>query len=238
MKALFRDRRHAGVELARALTRVVGAANAHGGRVGDAPPVHADEEPERFDLGVVVVALPRGGVPVAFEVARSLGASLDVLVVRKLGAPGHPELAVGAIASGGARVLNDDIGRALRLDEMTLRRIAESEERELRRREELYRGEGQGLDVTDRTVVLVDDGVATGATMLVAVSALRQLQASRVIVAVPVGATDSLARLRTAADEVVCLHQPRDLVSVGQWYEDFSQTTDAEVRELLTGQDS
>jgi predicted phosphoribosyltransferase len=188
----------------------------------------------RGDAGVLVLALPRGGVPVAHEVALALDAPLDVLVVRKLGAPGHRELAVGAIASGGARVLNEDVVRWLRLDDATLDRIAADERQELARREALYRGDEPPLSATGRTVILVDDGVATGATMLVALEALRQLGAGRLVVAVPVGAPDSLARLDRAADEVVCLSRPSHLVSVGQWYDDFSQTTDAEVRALLT----
>jgi predicted phosphoribosyltransferase len=188
----------------------------------------------RGDAGVLVLALPRGGVPVAHEVALALNAPLDVLVVRKLGAPGHRELAVGAIASGGARVLNEDVVRWLRLDDATLDRIAADERQELARREALYRGDEPALSATGRTVILVDDGVATGATMLVALEALRQLGAGRLVVAVPVGAPDSLARLDRAADEVVCLSRPSHLVSVGQWYDDFSQTTDAEVRALLT----
>jgi len=208
VETLFRDRRHAGRELARRLVPV--------------------------DDGAVVVALPRGGLPVAYEVARSLGAPLDVLVVRKLGAPGHAELAIGAIASGGARVLNGDLVRSLRLDDATIARIEAVEARELARRERLYRGSRPPLEVAGRTVILVDDGIATGATMLAAVQALKQLEASRVIVAAPVGAPGSLARLAAEADEVVCLHQPHDLVSVGQWFQDFSQTTDDEVRELLS----
>jgi len=225
MEAPFRDRRHAGRELAREL-QAVRASGSHGAAAGE---VRGDD-----DAGVMVIALPRGGVPVAFEVARALSAPLDVLVVRKLGAPHQPELAIGAIASGGVRVLNEDIVRALGLDESSLRGITDTESRELARREDLYRGGRQALDVAGRTVVLVDDGVATGATMLVAIEALRGLRAARIVVAVPVGAPDSLARLRAAADEVVCLHRPRDLNSVGQWYRDFSQTTDAEVRELLS----
>lgn len=181
----------------------------------------------------MVVALPRGGVPVASEVAAALGAPLDVLVVRKLGAPGHEELAVGAIASGGVRIVNEELVRYLGIDAAELDRIAERETHELRRREALYRDQRAALDVAGRTVVLVDDGVATGATMLVAVEALKELGAKRLVVAVPVGAPDSMARLREAADEVVCLLAPPELTSVGQWYDDFSQTSDAEVRSLL-----
>lgn len=227
METLFRDRRHAGRELAVELAGLLESDGSGDAEAGGGVDPSLD--------GVVVIALPRGGVPVAFEVAQALHAPLDVLVVRKLGAPGHPELAIGAIASGGARVLNEELVRALRLDAAVIDRVAEVEERELARREALYRGGRPPLAVTDRTVVLVDDGIATGATMLVAVNALKQLRAGRVVAAAPVGAPDSLVRLRSAADAVVCLHRPRDLASVGQWYADFSQTTDAEVRELLTG---
>lgn len=184
---------------------------------------------------LVVLALPRGGVPVAAEVAAALGAPLDVLVVRKLGAPGHGELAVGAIASGGARFINDELVSYLNIDGAALDRIADREGHELQRREALYRDQRPALDVAGRTVVLVDDGVATGATMLVAVSALWGLGAKRLVVAVPVGAPDSLAQLREAADEVVCLLAPSALTSVGEWYDDFSQTSDEEVRSLLLG---
>lgn len=206
----FADRREAGVRLAHAL------------------------KVDHGDLAdPLVLALPRGGVPVAAEVAQALQAPLDVLVVRKLGAPGHEELAIGAIASGGARVINDELVGMLQLDEATIDSIAAAEAQELARRESLYRGDRPGLGVAGRTVVLVDDGVATGATMLVAVKALKELNSGRVIVAVPVGAPDSLARLRELADDVVALLEPRNLESVGQWYVDFSQTTDAEVVELL-----
>jgi len=205
----FRDRYQAGRRLADALSHLRGASD------------------------VWVVALPRGGVPVASEVAAALGAPLDVLVVRKLGAPGHEELAVGAIASGGVRIVNEELVRYLGIDAAELDRIAERETHELRRREALYRDQRAALDVAGRTVVLVDDGVATGATMLVAVEALKELGAKRLVVAVPVGAPDSMARLREAADEVVCLLAPPELTSVGQWYDDFSQTSDAEVRSLL-----
>lgn len=206
----FADRREAGVRLARAL-------KADHGDLADP----------------LVLALPRGGVPVAAEVAQALQAPLDVLVVRKLGAPRHEELAIGAIASGGARVINDELVGMLQLDEATIDSIAAAEAQELARRESLYRGDRPGLGVAGRTVVLVDDGVATGATMLVAVKALKELNSGRVIVAVPVGAPDSLARLRELADDVVALLEPRNLESVGQWYVDFSQTADAEVVELL-----
>src|SRR5690606_11950621 len=207
--AAFSDRYQAGSRLADALSHLRGASD------------------------LVVVALPRGGVPVASEVAAALGAPLDVLVVRKLGAPGHEELAVGAIASGGVRIVNEELVRYLGVDAAELDRIAERETHELRRREALYRDQRAALDVAGRTVVLVDDGVATGATMLVAVEALKELGAKRLVVAVPVGAPDSMARLREAADEVVCLLAPPELTSVGQWYDDFSQTSDAEVRSLL-----
>lgn len=211
MATSFTDRRQAGRRLADALSH------------------------HRGEAGVQVLALPRGGVPVAYEVAAALDAPVDVLVVRKLGAPGHGELAVGAIASGGARVLNEDVVTSLGLDDEALDRIAAAENLELARRESLYRGDRPPLDATGHTVILVDDGVATGATMLVALHALRQLGAGRLVVAVPVGAPDSLARLEQVADEVVCLSRPPYLVSVGQWYDDFSQTSDAEVRALLDG---
>ena len=206
----FRDRGHAGQALAVALSRFEG----------------------RDD--VVVLALPRGGVPVAFEVARSLRAPLDVFLVRKLGVPGHEELAMGAIASGGVRVMNDEIVRALRLDETHIEPVAASEQRELARRETAYR-EGRGdVDVAGRTVIIIDDGLATGATMRAAVKALRMRDPVRIVVAVPIGAEETCRALRREADEVVCLHTPDPFGGVGAWYEDFSQTGDDEVRQLLS----
>lgn len=182
---------------------------------------------------VIVLALPRGGVPVAFEIARALDAPLDVFLVRKLGVPGHEELAFGAIASGGMRVLNRQVVDALGLPPEQIAAIAAAEQRELERRERAYRGERPPPDVTGRTVILVDDGLATGSTMLAAVRALRQDDPARIVVAVPVADPEVCESLRAEADEVVCLFTPQPFVAVGVWYEDFSQTTDEEVIQLL-----
>lgn len=182
---------------------------------------------------VVVLALPRGGLPVAAEVARALGAPLDVLVVRKLGAPGQEELAIGAIGEGGVRVLNEGLVRSLGLREEDIDRIAEREERELERRVAAYRGGHEALAVEDKTVIVVDDGVATGATMRAGLQALRAMGAARIVAAAPVGAADSVAALEDDADEVVVLEAPEWFSAVGQWYENFGQTSDDEVRRLL-----
>jgi len=182
---------------------------------------------------VVVLALPRGGVPVAYEVARALGAPLDVFLVRKLGVPGHEELAMGAVATGGVRVLNDQVVRALGIPPDVIDMVAAWEQQELARRERLYRGDRPPPDVKGRTVVLVDDGLATGATMRAALAALRQQQPARRVVAVPTAAAQTCDALRTEADDVVCATTPEPFDAVGFWYEDFSQTTDDEVRELL-----
>jgi putative phosphoribosyl transferase len=182
---------------------------------------------------VVVLALPRGGVPVGYEVARALGAPLDVFLVRKLGVPGHEELAMGAIASGGVRVLNEDVVRELRMPPEAIDAVAEREQGELERREQAYRDGRPFPQVRDRIVILVDDGLATGSTMRAAVAALRQQGPGRIVVAVPVGAADTCRDLRAEADEVVCARQPDPFFAVGAWYRDFSQTTDEEVRELL-----
>jgi putative phosphoribosyl transferase len=182
---------------------------------------------------VVVLGLPRGGVPVAFEIARALAAPLDVFPVRKLGVPGQEELAFGAIATGGTRVLNERLIVALGIPPEWVEAIDASERRELQRRELAYHPERPRLDVADETVILVDDGVATGLTMLAAVHAIRQEHPARVLVAVPVADPDVCAGLRKGAEEVVCLSTPQPLRAVGAWYEDFSQTTDEEVRELL-----
>jgi predicted phosphoribosyltransferase len=182
---------------------------------------------------VVVLALPRGGVPVAYEIARSLGAPLDVLVVRKLGVPGHEELAMGALASGGVRVLNDDVVSMLRITPDDVEHAAAREAREIERRERAYRGERRMEEVRDRTVILVDDGLATGATMRAAVKALRGLRPSRILVAVPVGAPSSCDLIARECDELICLERPAAFYGVGQWYRDFGQTTDEEVRLLL-----
>ena len=185
----------------------------------------------RDDL--VVLALPRGGVPVAFEIARALGAPLDVFVVRKLGVPGHAELAMGAIASGGIRVLNEDVVAWYGLLPAAIEEVARAEQSELERREREYRNEQPLIDLTGKTVVLVDDGLATGSTMKAAVQAVRAKDPARIVVAVPVGARDTCRALATSADEVVCARMPEPFSAVGLWYRDFSQTTDAEVRELL-----
>ena len=184
---------------------------------------------------VIVLALPRGGVPVAAEVARALGAPFDVFLVRKLGIPGHEELAMGAIATGGARVVNDDVVRALHIPDRVIDAVAEQEARELARRERLYRGGRPPLDVRGRTVILVDDGLATGATMLAAVQALRQQRPARMVVAVPIAPPETCEELRAEVDDVICAVTPEPFHAVGLWYEDFSQTTDEEVRDLLAG---
>jgi len=182
----------------------------------------------------IVLALPRGGVPVGYEVAKALGAPLDVFIVRKLGVPGHEELAMGAIASGGVRVLNRDVLDYARVTQQQLDAVAAREERELTRREAEYRGNRAPLDVRGRTVIIVDDGLATGSTMRAAVQALRAMEPKRVIVAVPVGAAQTCEDLREIADEIVCLRTPEPFEAVGLWYDDFTQTTDAEVHALLS----
>ncbi len=182
---------------------------------------------------VIVLALPRGGVPVAFEVAQRLGVPLDVFVVRKLGVPGHEELAMGAIASGGVRVLNEDVLYVLPDAQSIVEMVTAIEREELKRRERDYRSNRPAPEVRGRTVILVDDGLATGATMRAAAAALRQQGAAKIIVAVPVGAPGTCHEIRSVADEVVCLQTPGSFMGVGQYYEDFSQTTDEEVRELL-----
>ena len=186
---------------------------------------------------VLVLALPRGGVPVAAEVARALGAPLDVFLVRKLGIPGHQELAMGAIATGDVRVLNDEVVRALNIPDRVIDAVTAQEARELARREGLYRGGRPPLDVRGWTVVLVDDGLATGATMHGAVKALRQQGPARVVVAVPIAPPETCEELRTEVDDVICAVTPEPFHAVGLWYEDFSQTTDEEVRDLLAGRE-
>jgi predicted phosphoribosyltransferase len=182
---------------------------------------------------VLVLALPRGGVPVAYEVARALGAPLDVFIVRKIGVPGYEELAMGAVASGGVRVLNDHIVSGLRIPEYVIEAVTAWEQQELARRERLYRDDRPPPDVRGRTVILVDDGLATGATMQAAIKALRQQQPARIVVAVPTASPGTCDELRAAADEVICAITPEPFYAVGLWYEDFSQTTDEEVRDLL-----
>lgn len=182
---------------------------------------------------VIVLALPRGGVPVAFEVAKALNAPLDVLLVRKLGVPGKEELAMGAIASGGVRVLNPDVVRSEQLFEAVIHKTAVREQREMARREQLYR-EGRPFPLLNkRTVILIDDGLATGATMRAAVSALRQHAPDQIVVAVPIAAPATCTALEQVADRVICVETPEPLGSVGRWYTNFAQVTDDEVRELL-----
>jgi len=182
---------------------------------------------------VLVLALPRGGVPVAHEVARALGAPLDVFVVRKLGVPGYEELAMGAVATGGARVLNEQIVRDLHIPEYVIDRIEAEQREELARRERAYRGGRPPLQVSGRTAIVADDGLATGVTMRAAVKALRQLQPERIIVAVPTASPETCEELKAEVDEVVCAITPEPFYAVGYWYENFTQTTDQEVRELL-----
>jgi predicted phosphoribosyltransferase len=182
---------------------------------------------------VLVLALPRGGVPVGFEVAKPLHAPLDVMLVRKLGVPGHEELAMGAIASGGIRILNEDVVRRLRIPPQRIEHIAGEEIVELERRESLFRQGRPPQEVGGRAVLLIDDGLATGSTMRAAVAALRRREPARIVAAVPVGARETCELLAEEADEVVCLCQPENFQAVGFWYEDFTQTTDEEVCALL-----
>jgi putative phosphoribosyl transferase len=205
----FRDRADAGTALAQRLDHLAGQP------------------------GLIVLALPRGGVPVAHEVARTLGCPLDVMLVRKLGVPGFEELAMGALASGGLRVMNDEVLRELRIAAAAVDAVVSEEQRELERRERSFRGDKPPLDLRGRTVVLVDDGLATGSTMKAAVQAVRTSNPARVIVAVPVASGAACSELAAMVDEIVCLETPPSFRAVGQWYEDFSQTSDAEVRELL-----
>lgn len=209
MKFPVKDRRTAGRELALAL----------------------QEYGRRDDL--LILALPRGGVPVADEVARELGAPLDVLLVRKLGVPWHRELAMGAIASGGARVLNEDLVRDLGIGAAEIARVESAERAELERRALAYRGDRPWPSLAGRCVLLVDDGVATGATMEAAIRAVRQQQPARLVVAVPVAPPDTVRSLRRHADALVCLAQPEPFMAVGVWYQDFTHVGDDQVREIL-----
>ncbi|HJR59676.1 MAG TPA: phosphoribosyltransferase [Vicinamibacterales bacterium] len=204
----FQDRRAAGVELAARLDAYRG-----------------DD--------VVVLALPRGGVPVAYEVAKALQAPLDIFLVRKLGVPGHRELAMGAIASGGVRVLNDDVVEWYGITPALIDAVTAEEQVELQRREQAYRGERPALRLDGRTVILVDDGLATGSTMKAAVQAVRAYSPRRILVAVPVGAPETCRALSGMADEVICARTPVPFSAVGLWYRDFGQTSDEEVSELL-----
>lgn len=186
---------------------------------------------------VLVLALPRGGVPVAYEIARVLEAELDVLLVRKLGIPGQREFALGAIASGGVRVLNRDAVETLQVSDALIDSIASREQKELERREVAYRGRRERPRVAGRTVVLVDDGLATGSTMLAAVVALRRSRPGRILVAVPLGARRNVEALRREVDEVVCLASPEPFLAIGPWYREFGQVSDEEVRALLDADD-
>jgi putative phosphoribosyl transferase len=182
---------------------------------------------------VIVLALPRGGVPVAYEVAKALRLALDVFLVRKLGVPGQEELAMGAIATGGIRVLNDDVVRALKILPRVIDSVAAQEAQELERRERLYREDRPAPEVTGRTVILVDDGLATGSSMRAAVAALHQKNPRRIVVAVPIAALATCREFEAEVEEIVCYETPEPFYSVGLWYEDFSQTTDEEIRQLL-----
>ena len=205
----FENRRQAGLALARSLTRYAHRAD------------------------VAVLGLPRGGVPVAYEIAQALAAPLDVFVVRKLGVPGHRELAMGAIASGGVRVLNQPVIRACRVSPAAIEQITVEEQQELERREQAYRGARPPIEIKGKVAILVDDGLATGSTMKAAVQAARLLTPARVVVAVPVGAGETCHDLSDHADEVVCLYTPASFEAVSQCYLDFRETSDDEVRALL-----
>ena len=187
---------------------------------------------------VLVVALPRGGVPVGYEVARVLGAPLDVMQVRKLGVPGHEELAMGAIASGGVRIVSENVVEALGIPDRVIATVAAAEAQELERREWIYREGRHFPDVRGRTVILVDDGLATGSTMRAAAAALRSLGADRLVAAVPVAPRESGEAMRQVVDEVVCARMPEQFLAVGEWYEDFAQTSDEEVSALLRRADT
>jgi putative phosphoribosyl transferase len=209
----YRDRRDAGRRLARLLERF------------------------RGETGLLVLALPRGGVPVAFEVARALTAPLDIFLVRKLGVPRHEEYAMGAIASGGVRVINESVVEELGLTEPTIAAVAAREELELERREREYRGARRALPVRGRKVILVDDGLATGASMRAAALALRSLEPEKLVIAVPVGARDTCDSFGELVDEVICALCPEPFHAVGAWYDDFAQTDDGEVKRLLEAAD-
>ena len=182
---------------------------------------------------VIVLALPRGGVPVGFEIAQALHVPLDVIVVRKLGVPGQEELAMGAIATGGVRILNNDVVQFLDIPNELIDKIAVNEQHELERRELLYRGDRPAYDISGRTVILVDDGIATGATMHAAVAAIKQRQPSRIIIAVPTAAPSTCDEFAVEVDELVCVIRPEPFIAVSYWYRQFSQTSDDEVRRLL-----
>jgi putative phosphoribosyl transferase len=207
---IFKDRAEAGRTLARLLLK------------------YADRP------DVIVLALPRGGVPVGFEISRALNAPLDIFVVRKLGVPGHEELAMGAVATGGILYLNHDVIQALHIDSTAISVVSAIEEEEIKRRERVYRGDLSPLHVQGKTIILVDDGLATGSTMRAAIAALRQRKPERIVVAVPAGALDVCKEIGQEADEAVCAAMPESFHAVSQWYAEFKQTTDEEVRDLLS----
>jgi putative phosphoribosyl transferase len=209
MKTRFRNRTDAGQQLAQALKTYANRAD------------------------VLVLGLPRGGVPVAYEVAKALSAPLDICIVRKLGVPGHKELAMGAIASGGVRVLNYDVLGWLQIPSKTIDEVAERELRELQRRDRTYRGERPQPEIKDRTILLVDDGLATGSTMRAAIAVLKAQHPKEIIIAVPVAPTDVCQELRAEVEKVICLATPEPFYAIGLWYENFAQTTDEEVCALL-----
>ena len=190
----------------------------------------------RHDSQVVVVALPRGGVPVAYEIAKALQAPLDICLVRKLGVPGQPELAMGAIAVGGIEILNSVIINGLEISQGALEAVATRELEELERRDRVYRGPAPPLNVQDCTLILVDDGLATGCSMRAAIAALKRQHPQRIIVAVPIASSTTCAQLESEVDQIVCLQQPEHLYAIGNWYQNFAQTTDTEVCELLAKQ--
>ena len=206
---IFRDRTEAGRVLASKLTKYLNQVNT------------------------VILALPRGGVPVAYEIGKELGLPVDIFVVRKLGVPGHEELAMGAIASGGVRHINRDVVDQLRIDSETIDVASRREQKEIERRERLYRSQRPSVDVRNKTVILVDDGLATGSTMRAAIAALRQHRPARIVVAVPTAAPQTCSEIADEVDEIICAATPETFYAVGQWYQEFSQTTDDEVRELL-----
>ncbi|MBD2437815.1 phosphoribosyltransferase [Nostoc sp. FACHB-110] len=212
MTSKFRNRAEAGKLLAKQLTNYANFNN------------------------LLVLGLPRGGVPVAFEIAKQLNAPLDICLVRKIGVPNHEELAMGAIASGGVRVLNYDVLNSLSIDCQIIDEVTAKELRELQRRDRAYRGERALPEVKNHTVILVDDGIATGSTMRAAIAILQPQQPQHLIVAVPVAPPSTCQQLETEVDKIVCLVMPESLYAIGAWYDDFSQTTDAEVRELLARQ--
>jgi predicted phosphoribosyltransferase len=217
MRPIYRDRSDAGRALSQALSGAISSQCL----------------PANLQDHAIVLALPRGGVPVAYEIARALELPLDLLLVRKLGVPGHEELAMGAIASGGSRVINRDVVDALAVPASTLTTVEQRELAELHRRQRLYRGDRPLPPLRHRTIILVDDGLATGSTMLAAIDAARQQQAHRIIVAVPVAPPSTIDHLRHSVDAVICPHTPEPFHGVGAWYRDFSQTTDDQVRQLL-----